>query len=292
MNVGSLFSGIGGIELGFEREGFHTSWFVENNLYCQSILKEHFPRATIYGDIQTIDFSQLEKVQILTGGFPCQDISIAGKGAGIIEGKRSKLWTEYARAVRQIRPSFAVIENVSALTFRGLCNVLSDLAEIGYDAEWFCLQASQFGALHKRERIFIVTYPNKHRFDEGDSSSRSMETQKRKVQESQQVRNRRLYESSTGSTLFITDDWSERIQRFREESLQGQQGFSWCKDIRRLEDLKGRSDIPEPLFRRDIHGIPSELDSNFRIERTKALGNAVVPQVAQFIARRIKELMS
>lgn len=126
MNVGSLFSGIGGIELGFERAGgFKTLWFVEQDKYCQAILRRHWPTAVIYDDITQVDFGNVPKVDVLTGGFPCQDISNAGKRVGI-EGSRSGLWKEYARAISVLRPRIVFAENVSALTQRGLDTVLGD----------------------------------------------------------------------------------------------------------------------------------------------------------------------
>lgn len=158
ITIGSLFSGIGGIELGFERQGFKTKWFVENNPYAKEILKKRFPNTYIYGDITKIDFKSIPKVDILTGGFPCQDISNAGKRAGI-EGSRSSLWKYYLKAIGEIRPKVAFIENVSALLNRGLDTVLTDLASVGYDAEWYCVPASSVGAWHKRDRVFIISYP-------------------------------------------------------------------------------------------------------------------------------------
>lgn len=310
MKVGSLFSGIGGIELGFEREGFETKWFVEKDAFCQSVLRKHWPKVKIYGNIKSVDFRKTEPIDVLTGGFPCQDISVAGKGKGIT-GERSGLWKEYFRAIREIRPKFAVIENVSILTKRGLNVILGDLTQIRYDAEWFCLQARDVGAPHRRERIFIIAYPNKNgesiisindkkrqeqlgeqpitnsdsnRFNESNSTSEGLEAKVGKVSESKQVGKGWVNESSISSSFFITNDWSERVQRFAEESLQGEQGFSWCQDVRRIEDLKGRSDIPEPLIRGKGNGVSN------RVDRTKSIGNAVVPQVAQFIARRIKEV--
>jgi len=155
MNVGSLFSGIGGIEIGFEKQGFKTKWFVENDLYAREVLKKRFPEAILYGDITKIDFTKVPRVDILTGGFPCQDISNAGKRAGI-EGSRSSLWKHYLRAISVLRPRYALIENVSALLGRGLDVVLCDLAQVGYDAEYHCVSASSVGAPHRRDRIFIV----------------------------------------------------------------------------------------------------------------------------------------
>lgn len=153
--VGSLFSGIGGIEIGFEKAGFETKWFVENEPYARAILKKRFPNAKIYGDITKIDFGTVPKVDILTGGFPCQDISNAGTRTGI-KGSRSSLWKYYLKAIRILRPKFAFIENVSALLNRGLNVVLADLTTVGYDAEYHCVPASAVGAPHRRDRIFII----------------------------------------------------------------------------------------------------------------------------------------
>jgi DNA (cytosine-5)-methyltransferase 1 len=156
LSVGSVFSGIGGIEFGFEKEGFETKWFIEYNPYCQEVLKKHWPDVPIYGDITKVDFTKLEKVDCLTGGFPCQDISVAGRHAGILEGKRSSLWKYYAEAIGILRPKVAVIENVPNLANLGLNVVLADLAEKGYGADFFTICARDVGAPHKRERLFII----------------------------------------------------------------------------------------------------------------------------------------
>lgn len=156
IRVGSLFSGIGGIELGLERAGgFKPLWFVEREPYAQAVLKKHWPNTPIYDDVTTVDFASLPKIDVLTGGFPCQDISNAGKRAGI-EGSRSGLWTHCVKAVRDLRPRIALFENVAALTQRGLDSVLCDLAAIGYDAEFHCIPASAVGAPHRRDRIVII----------------------------------------------------------------------------------------------------------------------------------------
>lgn len=159
LTVGSLFSGIGGIELGLDRAGFRTIWFVECDKYASRVLKKHWPDAEIYGDIESVDFARVQKVDILAGGFPCQDISNAGKRNGI-KGHRSALWAHYARAIGILRPKYAIIENVAALINRGLDTVLCDLAALGYDAEWHCIPASAIGALHRRDRIYILAYPD------------------------------------------------------------------------------------------------------------------------------------
>ena len=285
MNVGSLFSGIGGVELGFEREGFETAWFVEYNKFCQKVLRKHWPDVPIYGDITEIDFNELPKVDVLTGGFPCQDISVAGKGVGI-SGSRSGLWSYFNKAIGILRPKYAIIENVPMLVKRGLNVVLGNLAENGYDAEWFCLSARDFGALHKRERIFIIAYPPSKRWNNGgDCGERGqiLPAEKREVKKNKQERNRRKLGLDTNTSVFITHDFRNRIQRHKQE-IQREPGFSRFQNVRRLEDLQGIPDLPKPLIRGGNDGVPN------RVDRTKSIGNAVVPQVAQFIARRIKEI--
>jgi DNA (cytosine-5)-methyltransferase 1 len=153
---GSLFSGIGGIDLGFDRAGLKCAWQVEIDPFARKVLEKHWPGVPKHDDIRTF---KPTAVDVIAGGFPCQDISNAGKRAGIAEGTRSGLWSEYVRIIREVRPKFVVVENVGALLVRGIGRVLGDLAESGYDAEWDVLRASRFGAAHRRERVFIVAYP-------------------------------------------------------------------------------------------------------------------------------------
>lgn len=159
LRVGSLFSGIGGIDLGLERAGMETRWFSEIDPYASRVLAKHWPAVPNLGDITKIDFTTVEPVDVLAGGFPCQDISRAGAKEGI-GGKRSGLWFEYLRAIGDIRPRYVLVENVSDLLTRGLGAVLGSLAEIGYDAEWDCIPASAIGAPHIRDRLWLVAYPN------------------------------------------------------------------------------------------------------------------------------------
>lgn len=269
MEVGSLFSGIGGIELGFEREGFKTKWFVENNDYCKKILAKNFPGVQIYENITTINWNEIPRVDILTGGFPCQDISNAGKRKGIVEGERSSLWKHFAEAIRILRPQYAVIENVSALTHRGLDVVLADLAKEGYDAEWFDIRASDVGAPHRRERIFIVAYPNSIRHIHGQLE---LDTAKPRQQTQLDV-----IKSSTE----ISNSESIGLQRIRTEGKQEPEVHG---EERISDSNRSYGDIwkVEPGMGRVAHGIPAWMD------RIRCLGNAVVPQVAQVIAQRVK----
>jgi DNA (cytosine-5)-methyltransferase 1 len=217
LTVGSLFAGIGGFDLGFERAGMRTLWFCEQNDYCRRVLARHWPGVPCHPDVRAlvadpasggkadesrVDYqrrtlvgasagagggtgvgdsparTQLDRgveqpgdashvsgavpvpvpyVDVLCGGFPCQDLSYAGKGAGI-DGERSGLWREFARLIGELRPRYVVIENVPALAARGLDRVLADLAACGLDAEFDHLPASAFGAPHRRDRVWVVGY--------------------------------------------------------------------------------------------------------------------------------------
>ena len=160
MRIGSLFAGIGGFDLAARWMGWETAWFSEIDPYASAVLQKHWPDVPNHGDITKIDFTQAEPVDMLCGGFPCQDISLAGRGGGI-DGERSGLWREYRRAVRELRPRLVVVENVTALLGRGLERVLGDLAEIGYDAEWHCIPAAAVGGVHVRDRAWVVSYPQR-----------------------------------------------------------------------------------------------------------------------------------
>ena len=159
MRIGELFAGIGGLGLGLERSGLGpVVWQVEQDEYARRVLAKHWPEARRYSDVREVGAHNLEPVDLICGGFPCQDISVAGAGAGI-EGERSGLWREFARIIRELQPRYVVVENVPALTARGLGVVLGDLAD-GYDAVWDCISAASVGAPHIRDRLFIVAHPN------------------------------------------------------------------------------------------------------------------------------------
>jgi DNA (cytosine-5)-methyltransferase 1 len=163
MKVLDLFSGIGGFSLGLHRAGgFETVRFCEIDPFCQKVLAKHWPDIPCHDDITTMEFEEGE-ADVITAGFPCQDISYAGLGAGLA-GERSGLFREVVRAIRMVRPKIAILENVAALLGRGMGEVLGDLAEIGYDAEWHCIPASAVGFPHLRDRIWIVAHPDSSGF--------------------------------------------------------------------------------------------------------------------------------
>lgn len=160
MTHGSLFSGIGGFELGAKMVGIETIWNCEIEIFQGKILKKRFPNTERHEDITKT--TGLGYVDIVSGGFPCQDVSTAGIGKGI-KGERSGLWSEMFRIVGEIRPKYIIIENSPALIIRGLEYILCNLSEIGYNAEWQCISNYSFGFPHRRERIYIIAYPNEIR---------------------------------------------------------------------------------------------------------------------------------
>tara|TARA_R110000796_G_scaffold34853_2_gene89732 strand:+ start:2827 stop:3411 length:585 start_codon:yes stop_codon:yes gene_type:complete len=187
LKIGSLFSGYGGLDLAVMNvTGAEVAWHCEWEDAPSKILDAHFPGVPNYKDVTQVDFTQVEPVDILTGGFPCQDLSLAGKRKGLTKGTRSGLWSEFARAIETLKPRLVVIENVRGLlsasatnpelehcpwcmgeagdgepALRALGAVLGDLADIGYDAKWQGVRASDAGAPHNRFRVFIIAYPAK-----------------------------------------------------------------------------------------------------------------------------------
>jgi DNA (cytosine-5)-methyltransferase 1 len=163
LRVIDTFSGIGGFTLaGKILGGFETVCFVEREPFCQKILRKHWPHIPIHNDIRTFQ-PEMGSADVICGGFPCQDISLAGKQAGIHHGTRSGLFYELMRVVRLVRPRFLVLENVSAILSNGLDVVLGELAEAGFDAEWACVPASAVGACHQRDRWWLVANTNNKR---------------------------------------------------------------------------------------------------------------------------------
>lgn len=155
MRVLDIFSGIGGFSLGLQRAGHTTIAFCECEDYAQAVLRKNFPDVPIFDDVRTLTADTFaEPIDIICGGFPCQDISIAGKNAGI-DGERSGLWKQFKRLIDETRPKYALIENVDAILGRGLSVVLADLASIGYDATWATLDSKYFGLPQRRRRTYI-----------------------------------------------------------------------------------------------------------------------------------------
>tara|TARA_R100000808_G_scaffold7070_1_gene20789 strand:- start:8470 stop:9417 length:948 start_codon:yes stop_codon:yes gene_type:complete len=163
LRLGSLFSGIGGMDLGLERAGLEVDWFVENNPYAKRVLSRHWPGVRQWDDVRTFPPDPVDdwKVDVLAGGFPCVDISTIGLSRGI-DGERSGLWADFARCIRKLEPEYVIVENVTTLLAArgGMDRVLGDLASLGFDAEWTSLSPAHFGIRQNRWRVFIVAWRN------------------------------------------------------------------------------------------------------------------------------------
>ena len=162
MRVLSLFSGGGLGDYGLELAGMEIVGQVEIDDYCQKILNLRWPGVPKWRDIREVKgeevIGKVRQIDLISGGFPCQDISQANPGGKGIEGKRSGLWKEMFRLIREIRPSFVLVENVPKILSKGLGTVLRDLASVRYDTEWDCISASTFGANHRRERLWLIAH--------------------------------------------------------------------------------------------------------------------------------------
>lgn len=343
MKFGSLFSGIGGFDLGLERAGMQCAWQVENDPFCNKVLFKHWPNVTRYGDIRKVDWSAVEPIDLLCGGFPCQPHSLAGKRKASSDDR--DLWPEFAKAIRELEPEWVLAENVRGLlsseTGQFFGRILSDLASLGYDAEWQVLPAAAFGAPHIRERVWIVAYPKKQygaidRYstpEPGRGGTAISDTQRNRYGEVQHntwqsepasnvgndgsegvmadsngCRHQNLL-PSPGEGQSITGGSSKNlanasIARGRELPIfEGQSQQETTDFDRRSEILHADGHIleeqgkeqtkggitkadwwaVEPNVGRVAHGVPS------RVDRLRGLGNAVVPQVVEWIGRRIME---
>jgi DNA (cytosine-5)-methyltransferase 1 len=244
-----LFTGIGGIDLGLERAGMECRWQVEIDGYCNGVLERYWPDVRRYADVRTL--IDPEPVDVIAGGFPCQDVSGVGLRAGI-SGERSGLWSEFLRLVRELRPRFVIVENVAGLLARGMGRVLGDLADVGYDAEWECIPASAFGAPHERYRVFIVAYPGS---ESGSARQLSVFTKDR----------------------CDSAQWWTNAEEWGIDRVIVEVGAKTPCGL--LIDWRGFR--VQPRIPRMVNGVPEALGA------IRAYGNAVVPQVAEWIGRRI-----
>lgn len=299
LTVGSLFSGIGGIELGLEMTGgFKTIWQCESDSYARKVLAKHWPDVPIYEDVRLIDES-VERPDMLCGGFPCQDISVANTKGDGLEGKRSGLWFEFYRAICLLRPRYVLVENVANLVNKGLDRILGQMAEVGYHAEWQVLSAAQFGAWHLRKRLFIIAYASGNRSQKQGNASGLHRTEdigraadnvgasvtnETDVSSPTQLQRHDCHDnagiSAPSETVpeFGNGGGQETLPREFVFPEQFKGGYSWWK--------------VERAFCRVFNGIPTGLDFNNipnRTNRLRCLGNAVVPQCAEYVGNLILE---
>jgi len=318
MTIGSLFSGIGGLELGLERAGLGpVLWQVETDPFCRRVLARHWPHAERFENVEDVGAHNLARVDLICGGFPCTDISLAGKGRGLA-GPRSGLFFELARIVGDLRPRFVVLENVSAILVRGMGDVLGTLSALGYDAWWDCIPAAGVGAPHRRDRIFVVAWrvPDaerngvRHEPERGEGAAQATDrghavaldvgapladadgTQRQGSRRSSpKVRSREssVLANADGGRLetqrlpSVTGERRERGERGDE--FDGRDVPHWPPAP---DDVHAWGRLPaeaQPAICRVAHGVPRGVDRR----RLKALGNAVVPAVAEIIGHAVVE---
>lgn len=275
IKLGSCFSGIGGFELGLHWAipNLETLWQIEQNKYCQKVLQRHWPLAQIHDDITKIDTTTLDDIDILCAGFPCQDISIANQQGMGLDGKKSGLFWELRRIISDFREQnrtipILLLENVPAITFRGLGTVLGSLFQIGYDAEWFDLRASDFGHCHKRERWFCVCYASN-----SNNRSKDKAVQSRRAFNSLCNSGKVKNASNSNSTLEQRDRMSNRLQT----------NSSSFDNVSTLPNKPKTKKSPQPTICRMDDGFSPGVHNN----RLKALGNSIVPQCSEWIGQRL-----
>lgn len=244
-----LFSGIGGFAVGFHAAGIETAGFCEINPYARKVLAIRFPGIPIHDDIATLKGNQFGPVEIVSGGFPCQDISAAGQGAGL-SGSRSGLWWEMHRIISETKPRFVVIENSPVLRSKGLEDVLGGLNALGYDAEWHCVPAGAIGAPHRRDRIWIVANSNSIRSPPGD-----------------------WHKAGGGDNTVWADQTRERRNILHTLENSGSA----------TPKILGQWWVTEPAVGRVAHGVSN------RVDRLRCLGNAVVPAIPYLIGTQIMD---
>jgi DNA (cytosine-5)-methyltransferase 1 len=334
----SLFSGIGGIDLAFERAGYQIIGQVENDEFCTKVLFKHWPYVPKWRDIRDVQGTEVEArlrlhyetsaIDVMAGGFPCQDISSAGRGEGIKRGNRSGLWFEFARLIGELRPRVVLLENVPAITTRGGTIVIADLAALGYGAEWGIISASDCGAPHRRERWFAVAYASGQRLRSTDGGARDVLSNQNGNRPAPEC-GRDIIEPWSISPGVMADGHGQRREEWGKETAVITEcgaelvGYSDSAryEIQRCPQPTGHSIVSsepgqiEPRLGRVFNGLSIRVDAGMkwpagpdepqydwelprtvtgtmpnRAKRIKALGNAVVPQVVELVAERIKEV--
>ena len=266
------FAGIGGFSYAAEKivGGYETTQFIEINPFSQKILKKHWPHVPIHNDIKTFTAEPFQ-FDCISGGFPCQDISNAGLQKGITKNTRSGLFYELIRIIRMVRPKYVVLENVAAITNRGLDIVLRELHESGYNAEWSVISASSLGACHQRARLWLVAYPNSKR------SQRRLLQFNEELQETGHIGKKNTLSSSD------TDSTRTQSDRTSQTKPVWSNAFFNSKERRTIRrDWTGY--VSEPCLCRGDDGLRG------RVARIKAMGNSIVPQCAAVPLQRIKDL--
>ncbi len=266
----SLFSGLGGIDLGLERAGWTCVGQVESNPYCQTVLKRHWPDVPLWRDIAGIDTANLPRPDLIAGGFPCQPVSLAGKQQAQADPRW--LWPHFERLIRDLRPRFVLVENVPGLRHRGMGDVLGGLAACGYDAEWDCLPASTFGAPHERDRLWLVAYPNGW----GCGVIRQPELAGLEGPRRDLPDGRGQIWQQLDATPDAADTAGQRLEE--------RDGVFARRQLAHAAAQASQWWAVEPEVDRVVDGFAG------RVDQVRALGNSVIPFIPEFIGRRLIEL--
>ena len=276
LTVGSLFSGIGGLDLGLERAGMEVIWQSEIDPYACKVLAKHWPKVPNHGNIKDINWGDIVRPDIICGGYPCQPFSLAGKRAGTDDPRH--LWPWVRNAISELRPNYAILENVWGHLSMGGTSVIADLATIGYDAEWHIVSAASVGAPHRRDRVVIIAHTNDTRG--GTSTSGTDQDRAQEVE-------RQNYEPQpwfSGCSTDVADDDRQRDGLNRAQETVRQAHFFRADNTRReASNVSRQWWATEPNVGRVANGVPN------RVDRLRGLGNAVVPQVAELVGRMVME---
>ena len=281
------FAGIGGFSYAATKlvKGFQTTQFIELDPFCQKILRKNFPYVPIHDDIRTYTaFSG--QFDIICGGFPCQSISVAGNRVGITEESRSGIFYELMRVIRMVRPRFVVLENVAAILNNGLDIVLGELSQAGYDAEWSVISASSLGACHRRSRWWCVAYTNNYGLSSTEISGLDDKTDNDSSQRTNQISKFAGSSESTNSRTFqsFTESTNSDCKGLQRENFSQMEREIWTESNTRRLNPNWRQYVSKPILPRGSDGL------SFRVDRTKALGNSVVPQVAAIPLQRVHDI--
>jgi len=292
LSVGSLFSGIGGIDLGLERAGMVTRWFCEIDPHCRNVLARHWPGLPIYGDIAAVDWSGVEPVDVVAGGFPCQPVSAAGLRHA--QNDERWLWPEFARAICELRPRYVFVENVPGLLWPWLdkdgCGlwhpapieeVVGDLVSLGYESEWDCIPAHTVGSPQGRDRLWLVAHPSGGELQRGREPDRLDAAPRTAEEEAGQRQRFRGASGNRRSPMANAASVSQREWPQIEPALvRAPDGLSVGLDGHRWPAPPG------PQYEWEPPRIVSD-GGGIRRRQVSQLGNAVVPQVVEWIGRRI-----
>jgi DNA (cytosine-5)-methyltransferase 1 len=276
MRFGSLFTGIGGMDIGLERAGMTCAWQVENDRYCRRVLARHWPEVPRYGDVRLLTGKHLPAVDLIAGGFPCQPVSHAGRRHGKADDRW--LWDDFARLVGDLRPRYVLVENVPNLRHHGFGTVLGDLAALGYDAEWEHLPAASVGALHIRDRLFLLAYTDRAAVQRAGGTGILGRAPRTLTREALQRRWRGRAPGDSGEAQLAVPD---AASLGREQGRPGARAGAGQSRRFRLPAFDYW--LSEPPVGRVVNGLPR------RVDRLRALGNAVVPQVAEVVGTLIME---